>query len=1008
MPKEEILHPGAGTLYVYGNGRTRGSSPIGRNSKSRSKGSKDRSSKYDSHITAGPPILKWDDLVKHTEDPITAAHPDYLLKHGITEYTYLPLSSGGLLGKGKFSTVYKVLGADGLYYALKHTPLHPHHPLISARLLREPTLLAELPSHPCLIGVEGWVRTQGHFYLVEQYASSHVPLPAHPLPLQPSRAAYILDQLVSVIRDTLHEKGRVCHRDLKGDNVLVDVETGEILILDLGLATRFSASEPKLTTCCGSPAFHSPEIVQALARPPGEVTYYGPELDIWCIALTMLSLLLQIKFPLGPKHTSLYVMRERARDRLSELDAMYPPHAPWRPPTSALSSEINLDFEKSEWARVRKAMRDFLEIDGNTRMAKFHSYELGEKIKQRVSDWDDKEQSRRFKSTSFIESEIKYTLPIYSDDQEDIEQYRIHTNDKKHKDKSKTKKDIIVLRNPMAESERRCKSYIKYLMRSAGIMYHLLPTAQMSSTASTPTPTANGSAVKEDTIFQLAMNVPLDMLSDDHSSSTNDPQVGWFPSLFSFGKKPPPINSASTSPQQRSVSLPPSKRSETPKAEHPAAAERDKSPRRALRCYIKVEFIHSPHMSPIGERRRGSVETFTSYRDGWGSMLSPLQPVTSLFDNHTTAKPSTTPSKNYTFPPRSTSVSKAAVNRPGNRRSVSHASTSLPRQPLTRIATTSSINNGYGLGYGVPASPLSKQISLSDSPPNDTIEPLPRPHSRASSRSRKSSLGYAFPSAHHSQQYYHNNGLLNSSHESKIIIHLSDPRAYGILKKAFNVQPNINGNTMKDLNLLSPTTFRRPSLAPSLTMSTRDPEPSQSESSEDDRERGIKIRKNKEEHRSVGEEQEERGRPRSKDDSTSMLQLQKMKSRNSTKSSKSSDSDPTKKSSLSPELNVNIKHDEIITKIKSATNGDIENHATRRFMDKRSSSKSRPHRGLLEVIFGNHNEDNDDVSKNSRRKVGNENNANGISGLGMSLGTGYGRAMRARSVPPYRSVDDLI
>lgn len=27
-------------------------------------------------------------------------------------------------------------------------------------------------------------------------------------------------------------------------------------MIDLGLATQFSASEPKLTTCCGSPAFH--------------------------------------------------------------------------------------------------------------------------------------------------------------------------------------------------------------------------------------------------------------------------------------------------------------------------------------------------------------------------------------------------------------------------------------------------------------------------------------------------------------------------------------------------------------------------------------------------------------------------------------------------------------------------------------------------------------------------------------------------------------------------------
>jgi serine/threonine protein kinase len=145
---------------------------------------------------------------------------------------------------------------------LKHTPLHPHHPLISARLLREPTLLAGLAPHPCLIGIESLIRTEGHFYLIgtctpllvsvllilsaESYASNHVPLPDHPLPLLPSRAAKILDQLVSVLRDCLHE-GRVCHRDLKGENVLVDVESGQVVLIGwflsyIGLTIRFGTS----------------------------------------------------------------------------------------------------------------------------------------------------------------------------------------------------------------------------------------------------------------------------------------------------------------------------------------------------------------------------------------------------------------------------------------------------------------------------------------------------------------------------------------------------------------------------------------------------------------------------------------------------------------------------------------------------------------------------------------------------------------------------------------------
>lgn len=83
-----------------------------------------------------------------------------------------------------------------------------------------------------------------------------MPLPDFPLPLQPTMARYIMDQLVSVIRDCLHTGGRVCHRDLKPENILIHPKSGDLLLLDLGLGTRYSASEKKLTTCCGSPAFH--------------------------------------------------------------------------------------------------------------------------------------------------------------------------------------------------------------------------------------------------------------------------------------------------------------------------------------------------------------------------------------------------------------------------------------------------------------------------------------------------------------------------------------------------------------------------------------------------------------------------------------------------------------------------------------------------------------------------------------------------------------------------------
>ncbi|WRT67673.1 uncharacterized protein IL334_004645 [Kwoniella shivajii] len=1083
MPRgEEIQHPGAGTFYVYGSGR--GSSPSG-SGRSRSKlGSKERISKKErgrdgSPFPIGLPMTKWDDLIKYQyhEDPTVAPNPDSLLKHGITEYTFIPISSGGVLGKGKFSTVYKVLGIDGSYYALKHTPLYPHHPLISARLLREPTLLAELPSHPCLIGVEGWVRTQGHFYLIEQYASSHVPLPAHPLPLQPSRAAYILDQLVSVIRDTLHEKGRVCHRDLKGDNVLVDVETGEILILDLGLATRFSASEPKLTTCCGSPAFHSPEIVHALSRPPGEITYYGPELDIWCIALTLLSLLLQVRFPLGPKHTSTYVMRERVRDRLQELDEMYPRHSPWKPPRSsrindfsgsgsANSNVVNLEFERKEWRRVRNAMRDFLELDGKKRMSNFNAYTLGEQINQRVNNWIQDEKTRfssstRFKSTSFIETEIKYTLPIYLDqseeeDNDDQAEHDYREAESSHRilghggnDKSRPKRNnhktqtqnqnqnVITLRNPQGESERRCKSYIKYLLRSSGVLYHLLPPPSSSSSimngSASSTASSNGNETittsKEDTILQLVLDMPdtpIDSSSHhQHTHAPNDPQTGWFPSFFNFHRKTP---TPSTSPQQRSVSLPPSKRSEKPLTP-PISPNKDttsKSNKKVLRCYIKLEFVNQISPSISTDKRRGSLETIQTYKDGWGNTLTPLHPVTTNMSTQTNTSSSTqnqpqinsdgTARKNYIYPVRSSSVTRPVNNnnRPANRRSVSHAAAlSITRPSFNRVTTMSNINVP-------PLSPLSRQVSLasSPSPPPTPMEPLSRAQSRASSKSRRSTSGLV-PSQHH-HHHQHSHGYGSSQHESKIIIHLSDPRSFQTLKKAFNVNPfpyKMNNNHSSstehdDLLLLSPMTIRRNSLAPSLIVSPTDEQNDQIPDPEGKIKVGItgelnpdkiiiqehdleqvEVNGNRNNEEEEEEEEELRGRPRSKEDiSTLTNHLHKTKSRQSTNSSSN----------------------------KTKSTNSIKSKSSKSRLEVKSvdSPQQLPQekRGLLDVIFGttsvgtNNNSNNSNNNSRNQEELGYQ--YHNSLGIALGSGSGYGRAMnmniRAKSVPPFRGIEERL
>lgn len=140
MPStEETQYPGAGTLYVYSASPHRGISPS-------------RSNKRRQSPSMGAIVpRRWEDIVKVSariclvtrahgvkgcflcvegnltyigtqtkEEPKVVSTPDSLLQNGIAGFTYLPYSSEGVLGRGKFSTVYKVIGSDGNFVSLYH------------------------------------------------------------------------------------------------------------------------------------------------------------------------------------------------------------------------------------------------------------------------------------------------------------------------------------------------------------------------------------------------------------------------------------------------------------------------------------------------------------------------------------------------------------------------------------------------------------------------------------------------------------------------------------------------------------------------------------------------------------------------------------------------------------------------------------------------------------------------------------------------------------------------
>ncbi|SPO30580.1 uncharacterized protein UTRI_05197 [Ustilago trichophora] len=467
-----------------------------------------------------------DDVQARRHDPVTVTSADKLLSRGISEYTLLPK----ILGRGKFSSVFlasKPYGPTGdpQLFAIKHTPLFPHHPLIATRLLREPTLLAELPPHPNLVNVYETIRTPGHFYLIEEYLDGYVTLeallpmrseqsPPH-YPILPTGVANcVLDQLLSAVH-AIHHPLQICHRDIKPENILVHPDTLQLKLLDFGLATHFSRSEAKLSTCCGSPAFHCPEIVTALRNPLGTVHYWGPEVDAWTCGITMLRLLTGVRYPIGASHTSVRSMSIRAQRAVATIK----------------------DPE------LRDRVGKLLEINGERRMRNFEDL-----VKALEPATDEIHRGiKEFKSTTFIpvEPQHKMNLPLVVGPAAEaaltaplLPSGATPAGSKRSTpmnsrpasptfgggevlDAHLSPAPTLLLSNPTYQPAQRVLSYVKYCLRCAGILYHCWP--DTSSSASLPPTPGPFEAAFQD--YNNALSNVTSRTSDTPSSAHPDGSV---------------------------------------------------------------------------------------------------------------------------------------------------------------------------------------------------------------------------------------------------------------------------------------------------------------------------------------------------------------------------------------------------------------------------------------------------------------------------------------------------
>ncbi|XP_072011216.1 maternal embryonic leucine zipper kinase [Engystomops pustulosus] len=100
--------------------------------------------------------------------------------------------------------------------------------------------------------------------------------------LTEEEARVFFRQIVSAVA-YIHSQG-YAHRDLKPENLLID-EDQNLKLIDFGLCAKPKGGmDYHLMTCCGSPAYAAPELIQGKA-------YIGSEADIWSMGVLMYALM---------------------------------------------------------------------------------------------------------------------------------------------------------------------------------------------------------------------------------------------------------------------------------------------------------------------------------------------------------------------------------------------------------------------------------------------------------------------------------------------------------------------------------------------------------------------------------------------------------------------------------------------------------------------------------------------------------------------------------------------
>lgn len=184
------------------------------------------------------------------------------------------------LGKGVFGEVFLATNSKGDQVALKRLP--KSNPKFDWKLVhREVEVGRRLQHHEGIVKMVSYFETMSNIYLVFEYVDgSDLFTYMEERDFKPLNEREVKQYFRQLVDSLLYcHKNGVAHRDVKLDNIIMDVN-GRTKLLDFGLASMDEEGDHGCSNFVGSPEYVAPEIIR-------RIPYSGYKADVYSLGMVL-------------------------------------------------------------------------------------------------------------------------------------------------------------------------------------------------------------------------------------------------------------------------------------------------------------------------------------------------------------------------------------------------------------------------------------------------------------------------------------------------------------------------------------------------------------------------------------------------------------------------------------------------------------------------------------------------------------------------------------------------